>query len=574
MGKKGRFLWLALACALGVLLACGKKGGPSTARGNANAPTPPGLVAEFAMAHPESTWAAVRAELGADATLLPKSAALFVITTLGLPAALADELDLSSPIVGALDAKEQDFGVLAAVHVKSGAKVGHLLGAAGYGADGGGTVTAYRPPTAGPGYAVGTSGEYLVVASDARALLALAPYATTALANRAPAKSDISATIPGASLAGSVVPWLRRAWDDLRKQLEAADVAVRQKHGGSAPDFGDPIEALANTEPKLERLFTVVRDLSELRAELDVDPKEHVLRATVSLAAAARTGPAADELRAMAGGDAEPLLALPRSSVVAVLSRDGAEARAQYAREQTDAIAKVLGGRLGKPDQAKIAQAMQSWSEARGDWLAGSLIWSKTVRAAVLRASVSDPAKMDSVPGKMLDLLAIPAVADPLSTWIGDLHLSPATTSASVHTVHIVRRPPKLQTKKPRDMDADELDLRWSQEGGTIVGAVGQGAKLAHAALLPGSNEPKLADDPIISPLVQSFGSDVAFLLVLDTRRFASDAAVLDGAAIPAAAAYGKVKAARGVDEAWLRLQLPTQTLASLVRAALGARPR
>src|SRR5437868_11087080 len=119
------------------------------------------------------------------------------------------------------------------------------------------------------------------------------------------------------------------------------------------------------------------------------------------------SGPAALEIATMPVASAEPLLDLPASVAVALLSRDTAELRDQASAAQVDALAKVLGGRLEADDKGKIQTAFQSWSKGRGDWLTAGLVWGGNTRAAVLRTAVADPTELGRGTTAMLKLLSV-----------------------------------------------------------------------------------------------------------------------------------------------------------------------
>src|SRR5262249_19917809 len=157
--------------------------------------------------------------------------------------------------------------------------------------------------------------------------------------------------------------------------------------------------------------------------------------------------------------------------------------------EQVEAISKVLGGRLEASDKTQIGNAFQSWSKGRGDWLTAGLVWAGPRRAAVLRGAVSDPAELGRGATSMLKLLGVRAIADPLSNWVGDMKLSglgpsSSTADGAVQTVHVVRRPPKVQLKHERDKspESDAFDIVWSIGKDLIVGAAGVDAKGAYAS--------------------------------------------------------------------------------------------
>jgi hypothetical protein len=186
---------------------------------------------------------------------------------------------------------------------------------------------------------------------------------------------------------------------------------------------------------------------------------------------------------------------------------------------------------------------------------------------------VSDPAELGRGATAMLKLLSVRAIAEPLSNWVGDMKLSglgPASSAAdgTTQTVHVVRRPPKVQLKRERDKPPqnDAFDIVWSIGKDVFVGAAGIDAKGAYGALQKGDAGKTLAEEPFVARSVQRLGPSVSFALLVDTARLAdSGRAEPDGSAF--LLSYGKDK----TNKAWLEIDTPSSVVASYA-ALFGGR--
>ena len=412
-------------------------------------PAPEGLVTELFVPRPDRTWDAVRASLAGTTPLLPSSAAVFLGGTLGLPVSTLDQLDLLVPMVGALADVQDDVAAVVGIHVKDGARFVELVTSGNprfTKGDAENGVVMLASPAAYEGVLYAVSGNYLVLSQNAEALRRFAPFVSRTLPGRPVPSEDIVVTASHQALSGPVIGRAKKVWDSWKHDREADDLAMRAKHGGSAPDFGDPAQALADIDAKAARFFTILDDLAEARLAVTVEPKSAAAapsyRALVSVKPATGSGAAAQEIASMAVAEADPLLSLPAGVAVALLMRDTAEQREQSSSTQVEAISKVLGGRLQPEDKGKVAAAFQSWSKGRGDWLTAGLVWAGPTRAAVIRGAVADPAELGRGISAMLKLLSVRAIADPLSSWVGEMKISGigAAGDAVVQTVHVVRR--------------------------------------------------------------------------------------------------------------------------------------
>jgi hypothetical protein len=578
-----RTLGFFLALLLTVAAGCKRAPKVEPALGDralAPVPAPDGLLSDFIVPHPDRTWELVRASVGGS-PLVPSSPAVFLGDVLGLPVSALEQLDLVVPVVGAVVDAKDDIAAVVGIHVKDGSRFVDLVtsptGRFTKGAAEEGLVPLSQAAAKEGGWAYGVAGNYLVVAQNRAALAKFAPFVTRTLPARPVPAEDVVARASHDALAGPMSQRLKKLWDSWKQDREAEDVAMRTKHGGSSPDFGDPAQALADIDTKAAKLFAILGDLDEARLALSVEPKgpdrSSSYRAIVSMKPRSAEGPAGREIASMPVAGAEPLLSLPSSVAVALLTRDNAELRDLSSVAQVDAISKVLGGRLEGDDRTKIENAFQSWSKGRGDWLTAGLFWAGPTRAAVLRGAVSDPAELGRGATAMLKLLSVRAIADPLSNWVGDMKLSglgPASSTAdgSTQTVHVVRRPPKVQLKRERDKPPqnDAFDIVWSIGKDVFVGAAGIDAKGAYAALQKGDAGKTLAEEPFVTRNVQRLGPSVSFALLVDTARLAdSGRAEPDGSAF--LLSYGKDK----TNQAWLEIDTPSSVVASYA-ALFGGR--
>jgi hypothetical protein len=533
-------------------------------------PAPDGLLAELVIPHPDRTWEMVRPSVGGS-PLVPSSPAVFLVDVLGLPVSAIEQLDLVVPVVGALAVVHDQVATVAGIHLKDGLRFIDLMTspsgkfAKGETRDG---VTLLAPSAAKGAVAYAVSGNYLVVGQSAESVQTFAPYVSRSLPTRPPPSEDVVASAGHAALAGPVVERLKKFWDSWKEDREAEDLAMRTKHGGSAPDFGDPAQALADIDAKAAKFFAILGDLDEARLAVTVEPKGPdrgmSLRALVTMKPVSEAGPAGQEIATMPVAGAEPLLSLPASVAVALLIRDTAELRDQSSSAQVEAISKVLGGRLESEDKTKIESAFHSWSKGRGDWLTAGLVWAGPTRAAVLRGAVADPAELGRGTTAMLKLLSVKAIAEPLSNWVGDMKLSGIRAASgsgdgAVQTVHVVRRPPKVQLRRERDKPPqnDAFDIVWSIGKEIFSGAAGLDAKGAYASLQRDAGE-TLAQDPFVARTVARLGPNVSFALLIDTARLAETGRTeSDGSAL--LVTYGKDRR----NQAWFELDVPAGVVTS-----------
>jgi hypothetical protein len=577
------FLFIALALALTAIPAC-KRSTPHDAPAAARvtpAPAPAGLVAEIVVAHPDRTWDTVRAKLRATTSLVPSSPAVFLGGALGLPLGVLEQLDFNIPIVGAVVEEQGALAGAIAIHVKDGARVIRLMttGSPRFDKDGKPNAETIHlvpqtPDPEGPSFAV--SGNYLVIGRGKAVIDRTAPFLARTVAQRAMPNEDIVVTANQSALAGPISARLTQLWQNWKKAREADDVAMRQKHGGSAPDFGDPAEALADMDAKAGRFFAILGDFEEARLAVSIELGEpdtaERYRAFIGLKPRAK-GPAADEIATMAAADLAPLMDLPSTTGIAFLTRDTAASRESSATSQMEAIAKVFGGRLAAADKTKIDSALRSFAKGRGDWLTGGIVASPS-RAAVVRGAVSDASELDQSFFAMLDLLGVRAIAEPIANWIGDLKLSgvdaaKTTGDGAPRVVHVTRRPPKV--KLPRDksdkpIETDAFDVAWTIGKDTFIAAAGRDAKTMLAALDPSiEGAATLAKNAILKKTAARLGATVTFAVFADLARLGASTGV-PGEDATLIITYGKDQGPTG--RAFVELEAPSGLVMSYAAGA------
>jgi len=165
----------------------------------------------------------------------------------------------------------------------------------------------------------------------------------------------------------------------------------------------------------------------------------------------------------------------------------------------------------------------------------------------------------------MLKLLSIRAIADPLSNWVGDMKLTglggASATEGVVQSVHVVRRPPKVQLHRDRDKPAesDAFDIVWSIDKQMLVGAAGKDARAAYTSLTASNSVATLAQDAFATSVLTRLGPTISFALLVDTARLSGEPTTKEKATI--VLAYGKDP--KSTDRAWFELDMPFSVITS-----------
>jgi hypothetical protein len=137
-----------------------------------------------------------------------------------------------------------------------------------------------------------------------------------------------------------------------------------------------------------------------------------------------------------------------------------------------------------------------------------------------------------------------------------------------MQTVHVVRRPPKVQIRRDHDKPAqnDAFDIVWSIGKDVFVGAAGLDAKSAYAALQKGDAGRTLAEQPFVARTVQRLGPSVSFALLIDADRLAES-----GRADPEGSTFLLTYGKDRTNQAWFELDAPSSVIATYA-ALLGGR--
>jgi hypothetical protein len=258
-------------------------------------------------------------------------------------------------------------------------------------------------------------------------------------------------------------------------------------------------------------------------------------------------GPARAELAAMVVGDQEPLLDLPPTISVAMLSRDTLVVRERTSKEQEASIAQLLAGKLDDPGKARVAELLAAWAKGRGDWLAmgGQLAAGKP--SIYVRAAVADEALLEKGVRGLLDVPKIPAIGEWASHWLGDTRVSapaPAGDGVAGNVARIDRTAvaaPSSPKDKPKEKgskkEAERFEVGWAFDKGVLSTVAGEHGK-DELKSLAAARGVGLRSDPDIKRTLEALGGDSAFTLLVLPMRLVSSFALKKlppGANVPSA---------------------------------------
>jgi hypothetical protein len=392
---------------------------------------PPNLLAEGAIATPDATWQRFQRGAGGGAGLLPSTLGGLVCIAAGLDARLGGEISGTSPayLVVAGEPASPSW-VLAARLVEERRARPLFEGASAIfdAKDAGGGVLELSPkgrPAREGGFVGVAVGGWVVVGSSDAALGELAPYATRSLPAKGPPAEAIAIDIAQSALAGAIADAVAREWSDAERVMLEQDRALREAHGGRAPDFGDPRAIVGALDGWVEKKLGALRDLRGAHVGVSVGSDD--VRVVLTASPASAGGAASAIAESLRPGDIAPLASVPRETVLALLTRDDAAARARDAADLEGALRKTLGPRLTPADARKINSAIEDWSGARGDWATIALTLTPTDRGALADVAANDPARASRAVREGIDLLAhVPAMSEPFEALF---HVHRATLS-------------------------------------------------------------------------------------------------------------------------------------------------
>jgi hypothetical protein len=556
--------------------AAGEAGAPAVL---GPVPAPAGLLAQAWIRSPDAAWGTIQRGVSGVVALLPSSVGEVACGYAGVDSRLAKLVDGKGTSLAALgdDGAGGVAWVIAVPLTDPGAAASMLLGGPAPG-DPAAAGDASAPYTArevdgmrvlagGAGRelaaSVALAGSFLLVAPRAADLTSLGPYAFRTMATLAPpaGSSAITVTVPAASLAGPVASRLGRAWEEQRAWLDARDEEQRAKHGGRAPDFGDPrpiIDALDGFAKA--GIATLAHGQG---ARVEIDPGEDDVHAE-AFVTPGEGDAGASALASMTTGDAAPLLKLPADAAVAVLRRDAAASRLDDARATEDALERVLGDRARGEDGKAIHAALEDWAKARGDWWAAALAWGtgEASRGLWVRTPARDADASTRAVRELVDLSHRRAFADLLA---GAVHLSPASVATadvpSLGKATVATFPWALKDaggKGPRREAPPVPGVAWGVRDGQLVLAAG----FAAAPLLSAGAAPAhvVGDDARAARALAALGADASLAVYAQPLRLDAVRSA-DAASAPAVAGWGR----KGGD-AWLRIELADALVREVVR--------
>lgn len=344
---------------------------------------------------------------------------MLLATALELSPAAAGSLDETVPMVGALltrsDTPEPDL--ILGLHVVSGAELSASLTL--------GSDAKFRRVELGPrvirlvpapgarelAYALGVSGNYLLLATRVEALRDAARYVAERVSSRARTAPGISLAASGQILREKLGPRLRELWQARRATLAERDQAVR-KQKGRAPDFADPEVILSGVDQTLELWFGVLESAKELT--LSATPLGDRLRLELALVPGA-DGAAAALARDAVVGPLTPLLNLPAATRAALLLRSDP---ASSASAESAALSALFGARLDAIQQRRMSAAVEAFAHCRRGATTLALT-SGAIPALLVSTELSDPGAFPDAVKGVLSLLDLPPVAAWLESTLG-----------------------------------------------------------------------------------------------------------------------------------------------------------
>ncbi|XXT21384.1 hypothetical protein WME94_07460 [Sorangium sp. So ce429] len=559
---------------------CKSPGAPADAgvAGLSPVPAPAGLIAEAFLPTPDATWAKARALVGGSAALLPGSAGALAASLLGLPIAVASEIDAGVPVLGAaVEAPDRPRprGALG-IHVKDGGRLIDQL-TRGEGArfrstpDAATSIALLEPLQGTSPVALGVLGNYLLVAESAGDLTAVGPYVARTMPQAQVPKEDLAVELPRPAIEGPVLRAARGAWDKAR-----------------GPDGAPPATALP-LAPMIEGALAMLGDLERARLTLVLDESAHL---RVSGTPKAGGGPASKASTDLAVGDVKPLLDLPADTLAGILVRDRAASRVEGVPRLVDALAGLVEGGLPPAERERLGAVIRAASDARGDWFAGGLRFDDAGPTAFVRAAVGDRAKLEDAVQDLLGTAELQPVKAALQREGLRISTGKVEVSQLEGEVRRVRFEQTAGAGQP-GAGAGQSTARKGAPGADPPG--GQGASLppsriellylvrddglfASVGTDPGAGlrsvvaslqGESLGGVPAMKAALAPLGADIAFALVVDPLRLVARRLGQPGAGDPAPVviAAGAEPAAAGAPAAlWARADVTAAAVREFIR--------
>ncbi|WP_437486982.1 hypothetical protein WME75_05100 [Sorangium sp. So ce1014] len=571
--RAAALLALVLGLSAGAL-GCKSPGGPADAgvEGLSPVPAPAGLIAEAFLPTPDATWAKVRALLGGPAALLPGSAGALAASLLGLPIAVASEIDGNVPVLGvAVEAPDRPRPRAAlGIHVKDGGRLIDQL-TRGEGArfrakpDAATSIALLEPLQGASPVALGVLGNYLLVAESPGDLTTLGPYVARTMPQAQVPKEDLAIELPRPAIEGPVLRAARSAWDKAR-----------------GPD-GAPTATAVPLAPMIEGGLAVLGDLERARLTLVLDESAH-LRASGTPKAGG--GPASKASTDLAVGDVTPLLDLPADALAGILVRDRAASRAENVPKLVDALAGLIEGGLPPAERERLGAAIRAASDARGDWFAGGLRFNGGGPTAFVRAAVGDRAKLEAAIQDLLGAAELPPIKAALQREGIRASTGKAELPQLEGEVRRVRFEQTAAASQPGGAGASParparkgapgaalppatIELLYLIRDDGLFASVGNDPGAGLRSAVAAAQGESLGDVPAMKAALAPLGADIAFALVVEPLRLVASRLGQPGAGDPApvVVAAGAAPAAAGAPAAiWARADIAAAAIRELAR--------
>jgi hypothetical protein len=576
IGRAGR-----RACALLFLLAGATSGcgscvhtpGPEALEAGAAAveppvPAPDGLLAQVWLRSPDVAWASLQRGVGGAVALLPSAAGEIACGYAGLDSRLSRFIDGRATAYAVVGDAGSRIAWTVALPLSDAKQAAALLldaGAGGPEREAGAmrvlAGTDGRPLAASAALA----GRWLLLAPTEGDLLRLGPYAYRTMPTLAAPEGSaaIVATIGHDALEGRLSSRLTSFWAEQRAWLATRDDEQRARHGGRAPDFGDPRAILAAADAAVKRRLDLVAHAR--RARIEIAPGDDEVHAELFLDPGDDPG-GADLVAALPTGDVVPLAQAPADAVLALFSRDEAARRADGVGELESVIDGVLGGRAGADDLRAAHAAIEDWGQGRRDWWCAAVSWgaAEPSHGLWVRTPATDAERSERAVRELVNLPRRHAFGDLLA---GTLHVAPATLAtadvpsfgrASLATFAWLE--PNASARRAASLPAGSPPaVAWGVHDGDLMLAAGSAAP----ALLSAAAAPprRLGDDPANARALAALGTDAAFAVFAQPLRLLGDRFGGGGPPVPAILAWGRKQGT-----AWMRLELADPLLRELLR--------
>ena len=484
---------------------------PAPAGPLAPVPAPPGLLAKAKMATPEASWQKVQRGVGGAFGILPSTLGGMMCAASGVDAGLGPEIDggaaayaafagapaspswaIAARLVEERRARALYEGEGARFDVKPAGEGISLL------------VPKGRTLGSGPVAAIARGG-WFVLARSADDLAALGPYVTRTLPTELTAASApgaarstpgeaVSLDVPKEALAGPIAAALTQSWTAAQNQMLADDRALRDQHGGRAPDFGDPRAIVKSLDESIQRKLAVLGDLAGVHVGVLVEDDD--VRAVILGDPASIAGPAASLASSLAPGDLAPVLALRRDVAGALYEREDKAARTADSARFEASLASALGARLTPSDEKRLHATIDEWTRSRGDWSTLEVLAGADGRGLIGDFASSDPALTTHALHDALDAAAhVKGLHDPLAHWlhIRDVRFGSGDVPGGAHASTA-----KILTDAPAG-----YTVAWSAGASDVQLAL---AEAPLPLLAPAAAGSTVGDDPALKSLLTPLG--------------------------------------------------------------------